>query len=151
MDNYITLSEAVNGMQQQGYMYNFNIQGNVLQCNEKGIELKPEELLLRWGVMTFLVWVAWRLIQRGQGKPRAIYFAGAIMISSVVFGLGHLPIAFALSPVVTSSLVFYIIAANATFGLIAGYLYWKKGLEAAMVAHMMGHVIVVTVSKLDLI
>ena len=43
MDNYLTLSEAVNNMQQQGYNYNFNIQGNVLRCNDKGIELKPED------------------------------------------------------------------------------------------------------------
>lgn len=110
-----------------------------------------EELLLRWGVMTFLVWAAWRLLQGGQGKPRAIYFASAIVISSVVFGLGHLPIAFALSSEVTSSLVLYIITANTAFGLIAGYLYWKKGLEAAMVAHMLGHVILVTVSYYDLV
>ncbi len=103
-----------------------------------------EELLLRWGVMTLLVWAAWRLLQRGQGQPRAIYLASAIVISSVVFGLGHLPIAFALSSEVTSTLVFYIIAGNGVFGLIAGYLYWKKGLEAAMLAHMMAHVVLVT-------
>lgn len=103
-----------------------------------------EELLLRWGVMTLLVWAAWRLLQRGQGKPRAIYFASAIVISSVVFGLGHLPIAFALSSEVTASLVFYIVAGNTAFGLIAGHLYWKKGLEAAMIAHMMAHVVLVT-------
>lgn len=107
-----------------------------------------EELLLRWGVMTLLVWAPSRLLQRGQGRPRAIYFVSAIIISSVVFGLGHLPIAFALSPVVTSALVFYIVAANAVFGLIAGYLYWKKGLEAAIIAHMLAHVVLVTASYL---
>jgi hypothetical protein len=102
-----------------------------------------EELLLRWGVMTFLVWIAWRLLQRGQGKPRALYVASAITISAVVFGLGHLPIAFALASKVTASLVFYIISANTVFGVIAGYLYWKKGLEAAIIAHMMAHVVMV--------
>jgi membrane protease YdiL (CAAX protease family) len=29
------------------------------------------------------------------------------------------------------------------FGVIAGYLYWKKGLEAAIIAHMMAHVVMV--------
>jgi len=105
-----------------------------------------EELLLRWGVMTFLVWAAWRLLQRGQGKPRALYVVSAIVISSVVFGLGHLPIAFALSSKVTASVVFYIISANTVFGLIVGYLYWKKGLETAIIAHMLAHVVIVTVS-----
>jgi hypothetical protein len=27
-----------------------------------------EELLLRWGVMTLLVWLWWRLLQKGKGK-----------------------------------------------------------------------------------
>ncbi len=103
-----------------------------------------EELLLRWGVMTFLVWVPWRLLQRGQGIPRAIYVVSAIVVSSVVFGLGHLPVASALGVDFTVPIVAYIIIANSTFGLIAGYLYWKKGLEAAMIAHMMAHVVIVT-------
>ncbi len=103
-----------------------------------------EELLLRWGVLTFLVWAAWRLLQGGRGRPHIIYFVSAIVVSSVVFGLGHLPIAFALAEHVTTPIVFFIITANSVFGLIAGYLYWKKGLEAAIIAHMLAHVVIVT-------
>lgn len=103
-----------------------------------------EELLLRWGVMTLLVWVAWRLLQKKQGKPRTICFVSAIIISSFIFGLGHLPIASALAVDFTVSIVSYIIIANSVFGLIAGYLYWKKGLEAAIIAHMLAHVVIVT-------
>ena len=36
-----------------------------------------EELLLRWGMMTLLVWAAWRLLQRGKGEPRPAYFVGS--------------------------------------------------------------------------
>jgi CAAX prenyl protease-like protein len=103
-----------------------------------------EELLIRWGVMTFLVWAAWRLLQRGQGRPRAICFVSAIVISSILFGIGHLPVASALGIGLTSSIVFYVVIANSLFGLIAGYLYWKKGLEAAILAHMMAHVVLKT-------
>ncbi len=103
-----------------------------------------EELLLRWGVMSLLVWVGWRLFQKGVGKPRAIYFVSAILLSSVVFGLAHLPIASALAVTFTIPIVSYIIIANSIFGLIAGLLYWKKGLEAAIIAHMLAHIIIVT-------
>lgn len=103
-----------------------------------------EELLLRWGVMTLLVWAAWRLLQKGQGKPRDSYFVGAILLSSVIFGLGHLPIASMLASKITVSSIFYVTVANSTFGLIAGYLYWKKGLESAIIAHMLAHVVIVT-------
>lgn len=103
-----------------------------------------EELLLRWGLMTFLVWVAWRLLQKGQGEPRVILFVIAIIISSVVFGLGHLPLASALGVDFTVAIVSYVVVANSVYGLIAGYLYWKKGLESAMIAHMLAHVVIIT-------
>ena len=103
-----------------------------------------EELLLRWGVMTLLVWLAWRLLQKGKGKPRAVWFVSAIIISSVVFGLGHLPLVRALAVNFTVAIVGYIVVANALFGFIAGYLYWKRGLEAAIIAHMLAHVVIIT-------
>jgi len=103
-----------------------------------------EELLLRWGVMTLLVWLTWRVFQKGQGKPRATCFVSAIIISAVIFGLLHLPVASALGVDFTLAIVSYIVVANSVFGFIAGYLYWKKGLEAAIVAHMLTHVFLIT-------
>jgi len=105
-----------------------------------------EELMLRWGLMTLLVWAAWRLFQRAQNKPKTGCFVVAILISSVVFGIGHLPVAFLLLPEATFALTLYVIVANSIFGLIAGYLYWKKGLESAMLAHMLAHVVMLTAS-----
>jgi hypothetical protein len=103
-----------------------------------------EELLLRWGLMTLLVWVSWRLFQGVQGRPPAICFVSAIVISSVIFGIGHLPIVAALGAGFTIPIVAYVIIANSMFGLIAGYLYWKRGLEAAIIAHMSAHLIIIT-------
>ena len=105
-----------------------------------------EELLLRWGLMTLLVWAAWRLLQKGRGEPKPVYFVGAILISSVIFGIGHLPIAFMLLPKATSALTIFVIIGNSIFGLIAGYLYWKRGLESAMIAHMLAHVVMLMAS-----
>jgi hypothetical protein len=51
----------------------------------------------------------------------------AIIASSVIFGLGHLPFVFALVPGASVALILYVIVENAAFGLVAGYLYWKKG------------------------
>ena len=71
-----------------------------------------EELLLRWGFMTLLVWAAWRLFQKGQDRPKAACFIGAIVISSVVFGIGHLPVAFMLFPEPTLALMLFVIVGN---------------------------------------
>jgi hypothetical protein len=105
-----------------------------------------EELLLRWGLMTLLVWAAWRLLQRREGEPKPAYFVGAIVISSLVFGVGHLPVAYMILPEATFALTLFVIVANSIFGLIAGYLYWKRGLESAMLAHMLTHVLLLTAS-----
>ena len=110
-----------------------------------------EELLLRWGLMTLLVWAAWRVFQRRQGAPKPVCFAGAILISSVVFGLGHLPLAFLFFPNATAGLIANVIVVNSLFGLVAGYLYWKKGLESAVVAHMGAHIVMLAASSLGLL
>lgn len=105
-----------------------------------------EELLLRWGFMTLVVWIGWRLFQKRQDKPTSITFVVGILLSSLVFAIGHLPIAVMLFGEPTAAIVFFVIVANSAFGIVAGYLYWKFGLESAMIAHMLGHVVLVLAS-----
>ena len=100
-----------------------------------------EELLLRWGVMTALVWLAWRFLQGRQGAPRATYVSLAIAASALLFGLGHLPAASALIGALDTNVVAWVIGANTAFGLVFGYLFWRFGLEAAMIAHALAHVV----------
>jgi hypothetical protein len=105
-----------------------------------------EELLLRWGLMTLFVWVAWRVTQKERGKPTNACFVFGILVSAFVFGLGHLPVAFMLLGGATVAVVLFVIVANSAFGIVAGFLYWKYGLESAMIAHLLGHVILALAS-----
>jgi len=106
-----------------------------------------EELLLRWGFMTLIVWAASRVLQKNQNHPRGGFFVGAILVSSLVFGAGHLPVAYVLLPeFFNGALVLFVIFANSAFGLIAGYLYWKRGLESAMIAHIFCHLLLALAS-----
>lgn len=105
-----------------------------------------EELLLRWGFMTLIVWIGWRLFQKRQNRPTSITFVVGILISSIVFAVGHLPLAIMLVGEVTAAIVFFVIVANSAFGVVAGYLYWKYGLESAIIAHMFVHVVLVLAS-----
>lgn len=102
-----------------------------------------EEILLRWGFMTFLVWALWRLLQKGVGVPKPACVIAAIVVSAVVFGIGHLPIASLLNGGLSLPLVIYVITANSIFGLVAGFLYWLRGLESAIIAHMSAHVVLI--------
>jgi hypothetical protein len=98
-----------------------------------------EELLLRWGVMTAFVWIGWRLMQGGRGAPRAGLVLAAIAISALLFGALHLPaLAGAIS--LTPLLIVRTIGLNAVGGIVFGWLYWRRSLEAAMLAHAATHV-----------
>lgn len=98
-----------------------------------------EELMLRWGVMSLMVWIIWRVFQRGQGPVHKVLIWASIILAAVLFGVGHLP-ALAGMVELTPLIVFRTILLNALGGILFGWLYWRHNLEIAMVAHAAGHV-----------
>lgn len=102
-----------------------------------------EEILIRFGLMSFITWGLYRITQQADSRIGCHNYILAIVLSSLIFGVGHLPTAGLLSPIMTSTLVAYIVLANSIFGLIAGFLYWKRGLEAAILAHMVAHIVMI--------
>ena len=110
-----------------------------------------EEVMMRWGAMTFVVWVGARLDGR-RGRPPAalradqakplppVVYVLAIVVVALLFAAGHLPAASALAPL-TTALVLRIVLLNGVAGLVFGWLYWKASLEAAMLAHASVHVV----------
>jgi membrane protease YdiL (CAAX protease family) len=107
-----------------------------------------EEVLLRWGLMTALVWLAWRFIQRRNGPVRHDLIWVAIGASALLFGLGHLPVASYLLGSLTPLRAVFVVGLNASFGLAFGWLYWRRGLESAMVAHTLTHLVSTAVAAL---
>jgi hypothetical protein len=102
-----------------------------------------EELLLRWGMMTFFVWLPYRFVSKSNGKVPGSYFIIAIAVSALLFGVGHLGIVIALAQELTAVIVTTVVAGNTIFGLVAGFLYWRKGLESAFIAHITTHVVLI--------
>lgn len=100
-----------------------------------------EEVLLRWGLMSTLLWLAWRVLQQRTGPPRTVFTVGAIVVAAVLFGVGHLPAAVAMGVTLTAPLVSFIIIGNAVPGILFGCLYWRKGIEAAIMAHACAHLV----------
>ena len=98
-----------------------------------------EELLVRWGVMTLLLWLGWRVVQGGRGAPRSALVVAAVVLSALLFALGHLPAAQALAGALTAQVVAFVLLGNIAWGLAAGALYARYGLEAALLAHVLAH------------
>lgn len=94
-----------------------------------------EEVQLRLFLMSVLAWGLSKLGgKRTDGTVKAWPVAAAMVLAALLFGLGHLPTAFTLwEPSVL--VVARTVLLNAALGLPFGWLYWKYGLEHAMVAH----------------
>lgn len=99
-----------------------------------------EEILMRFGLMTFIVWVGSKIA--GGTKP-IVYWIG-ILLAAVIFAIGHFPIVFQSVESPSPMLLSYILLGNAVGGIIFGWVYWKKGLESAFVAHLFAHVVMVS-------
>jgi hypothetical protein len=90
-----------------------------------------EEIELRLFLMTLLAWLAARLV--GRAPSPAAYWS-AIVVAALLFGAGHLPAAAQVWPM-DAFVVLRTIALNAIAGVAFGWLYWKRGLEAAIAGH----------------
>lgn len=98
-----------------------------------------EELLLRWGFMSILVWLGWVLLRRSGDKPPGGVIWAAIFVAAIVFGVGHLPAMAAMVPL-TAMIVIRTVILNSIAGIVFGWLFWRFSLEAAMVSHAFVHV-----------
>jgi len=99
-----------------------------------------EELLMRLFLMSLLVWLLGLVWRSAPGRPAAGAFWVANAATAVLFGLGHLPTTAALVPL-TPAVVGRAIILNGIAGVGFGYLYWKKGLESAMLAHFSADIV----------
>ena len=98
-----------------------------------------EEIMLRWGVMSLLVWLMLRATGRRTDRSRSPRVLGAIVVAALVFGASHLGAVRALLPL-TPALVIRTILLNAIGGVVFGWWFWRRHLEAAMLAHAGAHV-----------
>lgn len=106
-----------------------------------------EELLMRWGLVTLLAWLGWRVVQKGRSLPRASLMWGAIAIVAIIFGIGHLGATALIWPL-TPFIIARTVVLNSIGGLAFGWLYWRHSLEAAMAAHAMAHLVFTLASVL---
>lgn len=116
----------------------------LLACLYGGV---TEELLMRLGLLTFFAWLFAKLARAADGRPSAKVLWAANLVVAVLFGLAHLPATAYFMPV-TPLVVARAVALNGVAGLTFGYLYWKRGLESAVLAHLTADVVLVTGARL---
>lgn len=103
-----------------------------------------EEILMRFGLMTFITWLCSKIY---NGTKPKIYWI-AIVLAAIIFSVGHFPIVFQTLKNPPAELLIYIFIGNLIGGIVFGWLYWKKGLESAFIAHIFTHIILVLATPL---
>jgi membrane protease YdiL (CAAX protease family) len=92
-----------------------------------------EELLCRLFLLSALaLLLAWLLGTRDG--LRSWTFWTANLLAALLFGFGHLPATARLLPL-TPLVVTRALIHNGLPGLAMGWLFWRRGLESAMLAH----------------
>lgn len=98
-----------------------------------------EELLCRLFLMSLLVWLARRCLRQDAALTATAAWIG-IVGAALLFGVGHVPAAAAQWPL-TTMVVLRTVVLNAAGGIVFGWLYWRRGLAHAMVAHFMADIV----------
>jgi hypothetical protein len=99
-----------------------------------------EEILLRFFLVSLFVWITFIIKKTEDGHPENIGIWLSVVLAAIIFGLGHLPATAQITPL-TGLVVIRAIILNGIGGIIFGWLYWKKGLESAMIAHFSADIV----------
>ena len=100
---------------------------------------------MRLGLMTVLVWAGARLTRTADPRPAVVWTA--IVATALLFGAGHLPTTAAMLPL-TPLVIARALLLNGIGGVLFGWLYWKRGLLAAMLAHFSADIVLHVVAPL---
>ena len=98
-----------------------------------------EEVIMRWGFLTAIVWILWRIFQHGIGTPKALLIWTGILLNQILFSIAHTPalIRFGITHPIWSVFTIFMVS------LPWGWLFWKQGIEAAFIAHVSFHAFVI--------
>lgn len=94
-----------------------------------------EEVMMRWGVMSV---VAWALVSLLGRRRQSLAMNVAIVAAAGLFAAAHLPALAALVEL-TPTIVARTLALNGAAGVLYGWLFWHRHLEAAIAAHSATH------------
>ena len=93
--------------------------------------------------MTFIAWFGLKLVRAHHLRDATIWTA--IVLTAFVFGVVHLPQVAALYGL-NGTRVAYVLLMNGAGGVVCGWLYWRRGLFAAIAAHICADLVLLCVT-----
>ena len=99
-----------------------------------------DEISYRLFWMTILIWIIYKIQKPENNQPATLTFWIPILIVSVFSGLS--PLFWGASLLITLQYLFF----SYIGGIVFGWLYWKKGIESAIIAHFLSSMVLVCLS-----
>ena len=100
-----------------------------------------EELMMRLFLMSGLSLLGWKLFFRKETSVPVKVLVAANVLSALAFAAGHLPLTFQTFGELTFLLIFRCFLMNGAAGLLFGRFYRKYGIQYAMIAHILFHLV----------
>jgi membrane protease YdiL (CAAX protease family) len=100
-----------------------------------------EEVMFRLFGVSLLAWLGSLVNRDSEGRPRRAVLWIAILVIAVAFGLSHLPGTLAIGLPLDALVVTRAVVLNSIVGIPCGWLYWRRGLESAMVSHFSADIV----------
>jgi hypothetical protein len=100
-----------------------------------------EEVMMRLFLMSLFALIGWKLLYRKEEiVPDKMLIISNIIVAAL-FAAGHLPATVMLFGHLTPLLIFRCFLMNGAFGIVFGRLYRKHGIQYAMLAHILTHIV----------
>lgn len=103
-----------------------------------------EEIALRFGLMTFFVWIFRAIVKRPALHAPSLWMGN--LLSALVFAAAHFP-QLELQRYGLSLLVPFVVTSSGV-GMIMGWLYMRYGLVSAVAAHLVADLMVYVIPRL---
>jgi len=105
-----------------------------------------EETIVRLAGLTLIAWLCSLLFLDKDGRPKLAVLWVANILLALYFGYGHLNTAASIGWPMKPLIITRTLVVNGIAGLVFGWLYWKYGLESAMLAHFFADIMIQTVN-----
>lgn len=102
-----------------------------------------EEIIFRWGLISFSVW----MLEIMVGMKGDVIIWISILFTSILFGLAHIPNVFQAKVKMTPSIFLYVMLGNLWVGILCGWQFWTNGIFAAIIVHIFFHLLLLPAEK----
>ncbi len=100
-----------------------------------------EEILIRFFLMSLIALMVWKVFFKKEETVPAKALIAANFIAAFFFAAGHLPVTALIFGALTPLLLIRCFMLNGAAGLLFGRFYRKYGIQYAIIAHMLFHLV----------